>query len=374
VDEIKKKILFLFAHLHKGGMQRAVSNITKALGDEYELHVAYFGTENPDYYYNAVMHDLNIPGSLNNSLFDKLKKYFNKLSALRSFVNKNRFDSVVSFGESANLLNLLSKHNSKKILSVRVAINEGLGTGFYASISKILIKVFYKKADLIVAVSKELEKECKKIVNNKVPVTYIPNMYPIDEIREKANQGLPDEFKFLENKKYIINVGSLCYQKGQDLLIKAYSKLENIKNTYNLVLVGRGPDKEKLIKLVNELNLNDKVVFINFQNNPYPFIKHAEIFVLSSRYEGFPNVLIEAMICGVPVVSFDCPTGPNEIIDDGVDGVLVSNMDKNQLYYSIQNILCNQKNIIKLKNNLDNKIKRFSFERVAQQWRDVLNG
>lgn len=370
---MKKKILFLFAHLHKGGMQRAVSNISQALGDEYELHVAYFGTENPDYKYNAVMHDLKIPGSLNNSLFDKLKKYYFKLKILKEFINKNKFHSVISFGESASLLSLMSKHNSKKILSVRVAIDEGLGKGIVAFISKLLIKIFYKQADLIIPVSKKLEEDCKKIVGTKVPIYHIPNMYPIDEIKSKANEPLPEKFNFLENKKYIINVGSLCYQKGQDLLIKAYSKLSDIKDNYNLVLVGRGPDKDKLVNLTNELGLNDRVIFIDFQNNPYPFIKHAEIFVLSSRYEGFPNVLMEAMICGVPVVSFDCPTGPNEIIDNEVDGILVSNIDETQLSYSIQNLVCNQKNIIKLKNNLDNKVERFSFEQIIRLWRNALN-
>nr|WP_278252245.1 glycosyltransferase [Deferrivibrio essentukiensis] len=164
-------------------------------------------------------------------------------------------------------------------------------------------------------------------------------MYPIDEIRRKSEEELPKEFKYLENENYIINVGSLCYQKGQDLLIKAYSKLDDIKDNYKLVLVGRGPDKDKLVNLTNELGLKDRVIFIDFQNNPYPFIKHAEIFVLSSRYEGFPNVLIEAMICGTPVVSFDCPTGPNEIIDNEVDGILVSSIDETKLSYSIQNLV-----------------------------------
>lgn len=368
---MKKKVLFLFAHLHKGGMQRAVSNITQALGDEYEFHVAYFGTENPGYKYNAMMHDFKIPGSLNDNFFLKIKKYFNKLSVLRNFVNKNRIDKVISFGESANLLNLLSKHNSKKILSVRVAINEGLGTGIYANISKILINIFYKQADLIIPVSKKLAEDCRKIVGKKVPICHIPNMYPIDEIRRKSEEELPKEFKYLENENYIINVGSLCYQKGQDLLIKAYSKLDDIKDNYKLVLVGRGPDKDKLVNLTNELGLKDRVIFIDFQNNPYPFIKHAEIFVLSSRYEGFPNVLIEAMICGTPVVSFDCPTGPNEIIDNEVDGILVSSIDETKLSYSIQNLVCNQKNIIKLKNNLNNKVDKYSFDNIVNKWRNV---
>lgn len=367
---MKKKILFLFAHLHKGGMQRAVSNITQAIGGDYELHVAYFGTENPDYKYDATMHDLNIPGSLKNSLIDKVKKYIYKLKILKEFINSNSFDSVISFGESASLLSLLSEHNSKKILSVRVAIDEGLGKGLYATISKLLIKIFYKKADLIVTVSKKLEEDCKKLVGDSVALYHIPNMYPIDNIREKANEPLPEEYRFLEDEDYIINVGSLCYQKGQDLLIEAYSKLGDLKNNYKLVLVGRGPDKGKLLKLVEELDLKDKVIFVDFQSNPYNFMKNSSLFVLSSRYEGFPNVLMEAMICGKAVVAFDCPTGPNEIIKNGIDGILIDKIDEQLLSSKLENLLLDDDKIKIFQSNAIIKSNQYSFDKIANAWRN----
>lgn len=367
-----KKILFLFAHLHKGGMQRAVSNITQALGDEYELHVAYFGTENPGFKYNAIMHDLKIPGSLNNSLFDKSKKYLRRLIVLKNFVNNNKFDTVVSFGESANLLNLLSNHNSRKILSVRVSIDEGLGGGLYATISKLLIKFFYKKADLIVAVSKKLQQDCLKIVGDKIPVIHIPNMYPIDEIKRKAQEPLPKEFQYLENEKYIINVGSYCYQKGQDLLIKAYANNFKLNSEYKLVLLGRGPDKEKLLKLTEELNLIGKVIFIDFQSNPYNFIKKSTLFVLSSRYEGFPNVLMEAMICGKVTVSFDCPTGPREIMADGTYGVLVKKINYTSLSEAIVDIVSDYKRIPKIKELLNSRVKQFDYHNISMLWKEIL--
>jgi glycosyltransferase involved in cell wall biosynthesis len=150
----------------------------------------------------------------------------------------------------------------------------------------------------------------------------IYNPHDIDKIQELSKEQI--NHPWLVDKKYpvIINVGRLTYQKGQNILLKAF-KIVSEKIESRLIILGEGPLFKQLKDLAKELGIENKVDFVGFQKNPFAFIANSDVFVLSSRWEGFPNVLIEAMACGVPVISTDCPSGTNEIIEDGVNGLLV---------------------------------------------------
>jgi len=121
-----------------------------------------------------------------------------------------------------------------------------------------------------------------------------------------------------QDKFNLLTVGKLTYQKGFDLLIKAMAKINN--RSFFLTILGKGPEEKSLRMLIDKLNLNDCIQLAGYKNNPYKYMKQADLFVLSSRFEGFPNVLLEANACGSPIVAFSCPGGIKEIIDDGVNG------------------------------------------------------
>lgn len=127
----------------------------------------------------------------------------------------------------------------------------------------------------------------------------------------------------------LVTVGRLHPQKGFDRLIKAIHELRQRRNTpvITLTIVGQGPEHEPLAQLVDKLSLSQQVRFTGFQSNPYPSVRSADLFCLSSRYEGMPNVLVEAMSLGVPVLSTDCPHGPSEILQGCALGTLVPNLD-----------------------------------------------
>ena len=323
----KRKVLFLFAHLHKGGMQKAVSNISTALPDQFEQYVGFFGTENPGFSYNAVMHNFNLPPVNSTGIFRKTKNAINRILAIRRFVKNEKIDVVVSFGELANIYSLISKHAAKKIITSRVSLLESMtGSERYRRMYLFLIRRLYPAADSAVAVSEALAKDMREATNNEVQVRAIPNLYHIEEIKRLANEPLSDNYSFLHQGRFILNVGSLCHQKAQDDLLKVFALVhENDKDIF-LVIIGQGEWREKLSSQTEALGLSDKTVFIDFDLNPYRYMAKAAVFALTSRFEGFPNVLVEAMICNTPVVAFDCPTGPAEILGENSQfGFLIKN-------------------------------------------------
>ncbi len=159
------------------------------------------------------------------------------------------------------------------------------------------------------------------------------NSFSIQNIYKKSKEDFETDYK------YIISMGRLDYEKGFDVLITAFSKL--IKDGYKeqLVILGRGPEEIKLKKLVNELNINDYVLFPGFDINPYKWVRNSEMYILPSRGEGFGNVVIEALACEVPVVSSDCKSGPKEILEDGKYGLLFESENINDLYLKMKMML-----------------------------------
>lgn len=370
----KLRILFLFAHLHKGGMQRAVSNISIALPCDFEQYVCFFGTENPDFKFNAKMHDFDLDGTEKKGLFSKLVNSLRRLSAIRAFVRENRIDTVVSFGESANIYNILSRHCAKKIISSRVALDESLeGKNLYANFYRRLVPALYPRADIVVAVSEQLGEKMRFIVKNKTKIKVIPNLYDTSEIFQLSQETLPSEIAFLEERRFILNVGSFCYQKGQDDLITIYSNLSKKYNDLLLVIIGNGELKQALVDQAKLLGVSDKVYLLNFDSNPFRYMSRATVFVLPSRFEGFPNVLVEAMICGAPVVSFDCLTGPKEILgSDNKYGILLKDRNYKRAEDAISCLLDDEQYRSEICSSGKKRSNNYSSDIVIGKWIETL--
>jgi glycosyltransferase involved in cell wall biosynthesis len=143
--------------------------------------------------------------------------------------------------------------------------------------------------------------------------------------------------------KTIITLGRLIPRKGFDLLIRAFQTVLK-QEDLQLILIGEGPEHGNLVRLSQQLGINHRVHFVGYQTNPYKYIAKADIFICPSLWEGFGNVVIEAMACGAPVIASDCPFGPGEIIADGQNGILVPANDASRLAEAILR-LCNDSNL-----------------------------
>jgi len=252
--------------------------------------------------------------------------YAKKLSKL---ISKNSI--IISFLERANFVNIVASKfkGVKSIVSVRMSLVSGRRS--YHPYN-FLTKALYPKADKIIAVSKAIKNELIQHVNipsSKIKVIYNPVW--IDEIERKSQEDL-NEFGFLEKVPYIITSGRITQQKGQWFLLRIFKEIKNKFRELKLVILGKGGLENYLIKLGKELDLKVysslfkqnfsefyDVYFLGFQKNPFKFISKSMLFVFPSLWEGFPNALIEAMACGVPVISSDCRSGPREILAPDTD-------------------------------------------------------
>jgi len=188
---------------------------------------------------------------------------------------------------------------------------------------KFLTKSIYPLLTGCISISNGIKKGTERLMprlKGRISTVYIP--IDIDQIKQLSEKQLPEAEKL---RPYILAVGRLMPQKGFDILIHAYSLALKKGLRQALVIVGEGKERSALENLITELGLTGKVILAGFHGNPYSWMKNAEIFVSSSRFEGFCRVLAEAQAVGTPVVSTDCPDGPSEVLQNGRSGILVLN-------------------------------------------------
>ncbi len=197
------------------------------------------------------------------------------------------------------------------------------------------LRYFFERADAIVSVSKGVSKDLGEAL--KLPDHQLHAVYNAVYNSALEEQSLEDmQHVWFNNKEIpvIIAVGKLKPQKDFETLIKAFAQVRTKINA-RLIILGEGPMLSSLNLLVEKLNITDDVIFEGFVQNPFKYMRNADLFVLSSKYEGLPGVLVQALACGCPVVSTDCPSGPREILENGKYGPLVPVADANALATAI---------------------------------------
>jgi len=222
-----------------------------------------------------------------------------------------RPDVVLSTMTGTNLLTAIAHFAAGS--PGRLALREAVSLhNTPSAITRWLMSVLYRRADVLLAVSAGVAQDLKDLVGRGALVHRVPN--PIDEQRVRAAAAAGPSHA--PQEPYVVSVGRLAPQKDQSTLIRAYAA-SGLRRTHRLAFVGDGDDRATLLALARELGLEARVDFLGALSNPYPVLARAALLVLSSRWEGWPNVLLEALALGVPVVATDCPSGPREILEDG---------------------------------------------------------
>jgi len=202
----------------------------------------------------------------------------------------------------------------------------------YPKVFDALYRKTYQNFDVIIAQSEDMKDDLEQhYPATKSKITLVNNPINIEKVNELSSEKI--NFKFAMDKVNLISVGTLRYRKRHDLLLKCLSKLPNF---YTLTIVGSGEEESNLKIFSHALGLENRVHFEGHQTNPYPYVKGADLFVLTSEHEGFPNVLLEANSLGIPVIAFACPGGITEIIEEGINGYSVLNGDVKALALTIE--------------------------------------
>ncbi len=170
-------------------------------------------------------------------------------------------------------------------------------------------------------------------------VVSIPNSIDFDRIITMSRQELPEIFAPMFERPALVTIGMFGFQKGHDILLQAFQRVVEMGYPHNLIIVGSGHGRERVEILIRALKLESRVHLAGYLTNPYPLLRRADLFVLSSRFEGFAIVLAEAMALGIPIVSTDCEAGPREVLANGRCGVLVPVEDSEALARGIVEVL-----------------------------------
>ena len=309
-----KNIGLMIHSLNSGGAERVVSRLSYILAEKYNVYIILFNSELNKYNHAGEVIDLGIKEK--NDLPSKIINLFRRVRELKKVKKQYNISTIISFLEGPNFVNILARGNGKSIISIRNFISIENSRDFNGLVIKATSKFLYRKADYIIPVSRVIGESLKseyKVNEKKIRVIYNP--YDIKQIQNDAQKSLEKKYvDFFNDGPVIVSLGRLMDQKGFWHLIKAYKLVKESLPSLKLVIVGEDYLDGKLNKLAKDLDLSDDVLFAGFQENPFPFLLNADLFVMTSIFEGFPNGLVEAMACGKPVIATDCKSGPREIL------------------------------------------------------------
>jgi len=225
----------------------------------------------------------------------------------------------------------------------------------------------YPSADAVVLQSAAVRDNWAAEFISKKRLHVIPNPVLPETGLAARETGFEDKIPF------IVSMGRLVPQKGFNDLLKAFYEYYRSNKNWSLVILGQGPQQEYLKAYARELGIESNVYLPGRVKEPRSIIKQAEFYVLSSKYEGFPNALLEAMSCGLPVISFDCPSGPSDIISHGENGLLVPSGDIEGLVTAMKRLVGNKSERYKMGNCAHKVLEKYSVENVMKLW-DYLIG
>ena len=321
-----KKILLIIPEMITGGAQRSVANLSLELSRHFQLWLVVFNRETPvAYKHGGELITLDvIPGK---SLFSKFIAFRKRVAALKKIKKNLEIDVAISFLEGADYVNVLSRCKEKIILSIRGSkVHDEIMRGsFFWLRSKLLIPQLYRKADAVTAVNAGIADELKSYYGlQDEKIHTIGNFYDAEQIARLSEESRTTNLEDLYQYPVLVSTGRLNKEKGLEYVINIFAALKKLLPEIKLVVVGDGPEKEKLISRSNQLGLKSSsqlewtetpdVVFTGNEENVFKFLNKGILYVMNSSSEGFPNGIVEAMLCRVPVASSNCPYGPAEIL------------------------------------------------------------
>jgi glycosyltransferase involved in cell wall biosynthesis len=361
------RVVLVISHLLCGGAQRVMTILANAWATKgWEVTLLTLGSSvEPPFYelHPAVKYrPLGLTGRSPTPIHATLSN-LKRLRILRQAIKQSDAHVVISFMDKPNVLTVVATLGLALpvIISERTdPVHHPLGTAWEA-----LRRWIYPYCSRLVVQSPSALSYFSANVRRRGKVIPNPVVLPGGNGTRRHNG--------CTGTKKVIAMGRLRKEKGFDLLLGAFARVAPKHPSWSLVIWGEGPFRSHLERIRDERGLEKRVLLPGLTRQPFQSMQEADVFVLSSRREGFPNVLCEAMACGLPVISFDCASGPREIITDGFDGVLVPADNEEALATAMDRLLADSAERARLAAHARGVVERFALPRVIAMWEALIN-
>mgnify|MGYP000976915002 CR=1 FL=1 len=357
-QESVKTILFIISSLGGGGAERVVSELANYFSKE-DIMVSILLISNDNVNYEIGENVKIIYGSNQIDGKNRISDFFSRVNLISKYVKLIQPDITISFLSTINIYSCLALGFSKNKLIVSERNDPKRSPA--QKIKRLVRNIVYYLSDGYVFQTDEAKNYFSSKIKNKGVVIVNP-----------IKPDLPDVYKGDRTKK-IVAVGRLEEQKNYSLFIKAFKLIADDFKDYKVEIYGEGQERNKLEKLICELNLNSRVLLMGRHNDVHERIKDASLYVLSSHYEGMPNALMEALALGLPCIATNCSGGgPKTLITNGVNGILVPNNDEESLSKQMAFVLQNNQVGISLSKKASLVRDDFSIDIIGVQWLDYI--
>ena len=361
---MKKRVLIFMPSIEEGGVEKNLFLVSNFLIKKFMKVSLITISKNYKKKFHKSIKFISLSSDIWNKYGRKFKYFLALILLIKEFLN-NR--NLIVFSFQANIYCIIvCKLFRVKVISRSNSAPDGWSKNW---LKRNIFKIVLNLADKVMVNSKQFKKELKRHFN--VDAICIYNPLNTKEIREKSKKKSLSIFKSKKKIK-ILNIGRFTEQKDQMTLLKSLNDLkQNLE--YEAILIGKGILKNKLNRYIKANNLDNNVRILNFVDNPYNLLKQTDIFILSSKYEGLPNVLLEALVLNKFIISSDCPTGPKEILLNGKGGLLFKTGNYQELTNKILYYSKNKKKCDKLLKVAVKNLNRFDYHKNLMNYHNLVN-
>ncbi|WP_026764059.1 glycosyltransferase family 4 protein [Sediminibacterium salmoneum] len=351
------RVTFIIYHLSSGGAERILASLVGYFYNHYDVELIVYSNEDFFFPIPKTVRVHKIVSKKQNTLFS----FVNRLIKTYSVLKNRKPDVVISFLTETNIVATICS----SLLRIPIIVSERTNPLKHKLSKAVLIlrNFVYKYCSSLVVQTNDSKQYFEQIVKGS-KIVVIPNFVDLKKFDQFDRICIPN--------KQILSIGRLSFEKGHDLLIKAFASSKSKQQGWKLIIVGDGPLFQMYNRLIEQLDSRESIQLVGKKKNVLEYLFSSTFFVLPSRYEGFPNVLLEATATGLPCIAFNCGMGIADVVENGFNGLLANAEDYESLKECIDSLSQNNELQSKFKRNAKTKVQDFEINKIMALWNSLI--